>query len=139
MAPRSAVQDERQNDLAMLIYRGTDGPSVDDKGRIFGETGESDASAAQRRADSEFCRIAEAKRPRIKLLIVIVRGKVRRIWPVIPTDPWTEEDGKVGLPLGKYPLTPEQVRSRYPALGIAVGDERPRQQGKMREYVPICG
>ena len=70
---------------------------------------------------------------------MVVQGEVPRIWPVNPTDPWTEEDGKVSLPLGECPLTPEEVRSRYPALGIALGDERPRQQGKIREYVTVRG
>ena len=26
--------------------------------------------------------------------------------------------------LGEHPLTREEVRTRYPALGVAVGDER---------------
>jgi len=45
---------------------------VDAKGRVYGETGGGDASEAQRRADSEYWRIAEAMRPKIRLLIVIV-------------------------------------------------------------------
>jgi len=112
---------------------------VDAKGRVYGETGEGDASEAQRRADSEYWRIAEAMRPKIRLLIVIVLGEVRRIWPVMLVEAWAEEDGKVALPRGERPLTSEEVRTRYPALGMAVGGERPMRQGLMREYVPVDG
>jgi len=45
---------------------------VDAKGRVYGETGEGDASEAQRRADSEYWRIAEAMRPKIRRCILIV-------------------------------------------------------------------
>jgi len=112
---------------------------VDAKGRAYGETGEGDASEAQRRADSEYWRIAEAMRPKIRLLIVIVVGEVRRIWPVMLVETWAEEDGEVALPRGERPLTPEEVGTRYPALGMAVGGERPMRQGLMREYVPVDG
>jgi len=112
---------------------------VDAKGRVYGETGEGDATEAQRRADSENWRIAEAMRPKIRLLIVIVVGEVRRIWPVMLVETWAEEDGKVALPRGERPATPEEVRTRYPALGMAVGGERPMRQGLMREYVPVDG
>ena len=139
MDPRTVVQNQRRDEVAMLIYRGAEGPRIDDQGRVYGETGLGDAGKIQRRADSEFWRIAEAMRSKIRLLIVVVQGEVRRIWPVMPADTWKEENGKVALPLGERPLEPEEVRTRYPALGIAVGDQIPRQQGKMREYVPIDG
>ncbi len=140
-APRGTaptVQIQRLDEIAMLVYRGP-GRQVDADGRVYGETSEGDASDAQRRADSGYWRIAEAARPKIRLLIVIVQGKVRRIWPVMSVETWAEEDGKVALPLDERPLTPEEVRTRYPALGIAVGDERPPRQGLMREYVPVDG
>ena len=139
MVRQNDICNRSEGDLAMLIYRGVNGPGVDDKGRIFGETGEADASDTQRRADSEFWRIATTKRPRIKLLIIVVQGEIRRIWQVFPEGKWSEENGKVGLPLGEHPLTLDEVRRLYPALGMAVGDWLSRQRGKMREYIPVEG
>jgi hypothetical protein len=139
MDPRTVVQNQRRDEVAMVIYRGTDALRFDDQGRPYGEIGEGAASEIQRRADSEFWRIAKAMRPKIKLLIVVVRGKVHRIWPVMPAATWKEENGKVALPLGEQPLKPEEIRTQYPALGIAEGDHLPTRQGKMREYVPIDG
>jgi hypothetical protein len=101
------VQIQRLDEIAMLVYWDP-GRQVDADGRVCGETSEGDASEAQRRADSEYRRIAEAARPKIRLLIVIVQGKVRRIWPVMPAETWAEEDGKVALPLDERPLTPRR-------------------------------
>ena len=70
MDPRTVVQIQRLDQIAMLVYPGP-GRGVDAKGRVYGETGEGDASEAQRRAGSEYWRIAEAMRPKIRLLIVV--------------------------------------------------------------------
>ena len=131
------VRAQRRDEIAMLIYRGPD-PSPGIDGRIYGETGEGDDSPNQRWADAHWWRIAAARRPKIRLLIVVVRGQVRRIWPVMPAENWEENaSGKVALPLGERPLTRDEVQQRYPALHIAVGDKRPARQGLMREYVQV--
>jgi hypothetical protein len=135
--PRVLVQRQRLGDLAMVIYRGAV-TGTDDDGRTYGETGLGDA--AQRLADGRWWRVAKASRSKIRLLVVVDRGHVRRIWPVEEGGAWKEDsDGKVALPLASQPLTAEQVAERYPALGVNLGDHRPMQRGKLREYVPIDG
>jgi hypothetical protein len=137
MDPRLVVQRQRLGDLAMLIYRGA-GSGSDDDGRAYGETGQDDAT--QRLADGRWWRVAKASRSKIRLLIVVDRGHVRRIWPVKEDAVWEENpDGKVALPLGERPMTAQEVEERYPALGIRLGDHRPMQRGKLREYIPVDG
>jgi hypothetical protein len=137
--PRTVVQIQDRREIALVIYRGPD-PSPDIDGHIYGETGDPDGSPGQRWADAHWWRIAIARRPEIRLLIVVVQGEVRRIWPVMPAETWEEDaTGKVALPLGERPLTPDEVRQRCPSLGIAVGDHRPARQGLMREYIPVDG
>lgn len=135
--PRALVQIQRRDEIAFVIYRGPDPSPVID-GHIYGETGEREDSPGQRWADAHWWRIALAARPKIRLLIVVVSGEVRRIWAVMAAATWEEDaSGKVALPLGERPLTPDEVRQRYPTLGIAVGDQRGGRQGLMREYVPV--
>jgi hypothetical protein len=130
---------KRRNEIAMLIYRGAR-PRPDIDGHIYGETGEGDHSPNQRWADAHWWRIAAARRPKIRLLIIVVKGVVRRMWQVLPAEAWEEDaSGKVALPLGDRPLTSDEVEQYYPALGIAVGDHRPARPGLMREYVPVDG
>ena len=73
MNPRTVVQIQRLDEIAMLVYRGP-GREVDAEGRVYGETGGGDATEAQRRADSENWRIAEAMRPKIRRFILIVQA-----------------------------------------------------------------
>ncbi|WP_329020933.1 hypothetical protein [Streptomyces sp. NBC_01601] len=135
--PRIVVQRQRLEDLAMVIYRGA-GTGTDDDGRVYGETGQD--TAAQRLADGRWWRVARASRSKIRLLIVVDRGQVRRIWPVKETGTWEEgADGKVALPLGECPLAQQELDTRYPTLGISLGDHRPMRRGLLREYVPIDG
>ncbi|MGW1498877.1 hypothetical protein ACWCQW_09950 [Streptomyces mirabilis] len=137
--PTTVVQIQRLGEIAMVIYR-NEGGGVDAEGRLFGETGGNDDT--QRDADGPYWRVAKASRPKIRLLVIVVAGEVRRIWPVDPSDAWVEQpggSGKVALPLGEHPLKPEEVRALYPDFGIAVGDQRPMRQGLLREYVPLDG
>jgi hypothetical protein len=135
--PRVLVQQQRLGDLAMVIYRGA-GTGTDDDGRAYGETGQDDAT--QRLADGRWWRVAKGSRTKIRLLVVVDRGRVRRIWPVVEDAVWEEAtDGKVALPLAVRPLTSQEVSDRYPALGLNLGDQRPMQRGKLREYIPIDG
>jgi hypothetical protein len=138
--PRTLVQLQRRDEVAFVVYRGPDPSPVID-GHVYGETGAGDASAAQRWADAHWWRIAATMRPKIRLLIVVVKGRVRRIWEVMPAGDWEVDplSGKVGLPLAERPLTPDEVGQGYPDLGISVDDERPARQGLMREYVPVRG
>ncbi|WP_371801559.1 hypothetical protein OHA38_43365 (plasmid) [Streptomyces sp. NBC_01732] len=137
--PRVVVQRQRLEDLAMVIYRGGAGTGTDADGRVYGETGQDDA--AQRLADGRWWRVAQASRRKIRLLIVVDRGQVRRIWPVREdVDIWEESaDSRVAFPLGERPLTQQELDARYPALGICLGDHRPARRGLLREYVPIDG
>jgi Ni,Fe-hydrogenase III small subunit len=123
----------------MVIYRGPE-PSPGIDGHTYGETGEPDDSPVQRWADAHWWRIRVDKHPKIRLLIVVVSGELRRIWPVELTSNWEQEPGgKIALPLGARPLTSDEVHERYPGLGITIGDHRPSRQGLMREYVPVDG
>jgi hypothetical protein len=81
--PRSVVQMQRRDEVAFVIYRGPDPSPVID-GHVHGETGQGDASRGQRWADAHWWRISRAMRPQIRLLIVVVKGQVRRIWEVTP-------------------------------------------------------
>jgi hypothetical protein len=120
-----------------VFYR-KEGRSVYEDGR--GETGRSNDE--QRLADATWWYVARDKRPKIRLLVVVVSGVVRRIWPVDPAGPWDDApngSGKVALPLGEHPLEPEEVQALYPDLGIAEDDLRPARQGLLREYVPVDG
>ncbi|MFE4264497.1 hypothetical protein [Streptomyces sp. NPDC056883] len=133
--PRVLVQRQRLEDLAMVIYRGV-GTGTDDDGRVYGETGLDDAT--QRLADGRWWRIAQVSRTRIRLLVVVDRGQVRRVWPVKAGGTWeVSADGKVALPLAEHPLTGQELAVRYPALGINLGDHRPMRRGLLREYVPV--
>ena len=122
--------------IAMLVYPGP-GRGVDAKGRVYGETGEGDASEAQRRAGSEYWRIAEAMRPKIRLLIV-VQGEVRRIGPVMPVDLVGGRRKGCAAP-GRAPADPRGGPYPLPGARHAVGGERPMRQGLMREYAPVDG
>ncbi|MFF2078366.1 hypothetical protein ACFVXG_26870 [Kitasatospora sp. NPDC058162] len=97
MDPRTLVRLQRLDELAMVVYRGT-GIGYDEDGRPYGELGDEDPSA-QQVADSRWWRVAKATRPRIKALVVVTAGTVTRIWQVQPGAPWTEQDGKVAIPL----------------------------------------
>jgi hypothetical protein len=135
--PRTVAQLQQRDEVAFVIYRGPD-PSPVIGGHVYGETGGGDYSPDQRWADAHWWRIAKAMRPRIRLLVVVVRGEVRRIWEVMPGADWEEDTGgKSGIPLGERPLTPDEIRDRYPKFNLAVGDVRPARQGLMREYVPL--
>jgi hypothetical protein len=137
MDPRTIVQLQRLGELAMVVYRGV-GTATDEDGRVFGETGEDDASEGQRLADDRWWRVAKASQKRIRLLIVVGSGRVRRIWEVEQKPDWERgPGGKVALPLGPHPLTPQEVADRYPDLGVAVDDERRMRQGLLREYIPL--
>jgi hypothetical protein len=137
--PRAVVQLQRLDGLAMVIYRGAGtGSPVDADGRVYGETGQ--GRAVQRLADGRWWRVAKASQARIRLLIVVDRARVTRIWPVKDGGRWEPGDGgKYALPLGDKPLTAAEVAERYPDLGVTLGDERPMRQGLLREYIPIDG
>ncbi|MFI6587449.1 hypothetical protein [Embleya sp. NPDC050493] len=139
MDPRTLVQLQRLGDLAMVVYRGPGAGGTDDDGRAYGETGTGDASPTQQEADGAWWRVAKASRPKIRALVVVDRGVVVRVWPVDPTRAWLERDGRVALPLGDRPLTADEIATRYPSLGIALGDERPMRRGLLREYVALDG
>jgi hypothetical protein len=139
MDPRTVVQLQRLGELAMVVYRGA-GTATDADGRVYGETGQGDASQDQLLADGRWWRVAKASRKRIRLLIVVASGRVCRIWEVEPNREWDPDPGgggKVALPLGPRPLAPQEVADRYPDLGVAVGDERRMRQGLLREYIPL--
>lgn len=137
--PRTVVNHQRLDDIAMVVYRNHAG-RVDDDDRAYGEVGPD--LVAQRNADRCWWRVDKRQRQHIKLLIVIDRGECRRIWPVDPSGHWEPKGDSstfVALPLGERPLTPDQVRTDFPELGITIGNERPMRQGLMREYIPIDG
>jgi hypothetical protein len=133
--PRTLVRLQRLDELAMVIYRG-DGAAYDDQGRPYGEVGDGDIEV-QRRADSEWWRVAKTAQPKIKVLVVVVAGTVTRIWPVEARDQWDQEAGKVALPLGPTPLTPDEVARLYPELGLNYDDHRAMRRGLLREYLPL--
>ena len=138
--PTTVVHLQRLDGIAMVIYR-NEVTSVDHvSGRLFGETG--GGHDVQRDADSGYWRVAKARQSQIRLLVVVVTGQVRRIWPVLPEREWVQQpdgSGRVAIPLGECPLSPSEVLELHPGLGIAEGDVRPMRQGLLREYVPLDG
>ncbi|GGX70280.1 hypothetical protein [Streptomyces fructofermentans] len=62
--PKTVRARERATDLALVPYRGGNNTDkVGPDGRVYGETGEEDSSAAQRDADRMWFTIAQDKRP----------------------------------------------------------------------------
>ncbi|MGW0844204.1 hypothetical protein ACWD26_29515 [Streptomyces sp. NPDC002787] len=134
--PRTVSRRTRLDDIAIVIYRNTAGVDVD--GRPYGETGQS--GAVQREADARWWRVDPKQRPKVKLLVVVFRGEVTRIWRVQPDKPWTPKPGDphyVEIPVETTPLTAEEVAHHYPELGLNLGDSRPMRQGLIREDLPL--
>lgn len=136
--PRTVSRRTRLKDFAMVVYRNATG-RVDDDGRPFGET-DGAGDGVQRTADAQWWRVDQQQRPKIKLLVVVFRGEVRRIWRVLPDRPWPSKgDGStfVEVPVEDVPLTHEEVREHYPDLGLNLGDKRAMRQGLIREYLAL--
>ncbi|MGW1039495.1 hypothetical protein [Streptomyces sp. NPDC002547] len=134
--PRTVSRRTRLDDVAMVIYRNTAGVDVD--GRPYGETGR--GGDVQREADARWWRVDPKQRPKIKLLVVVFRGEVTRIWRVRPEQPWNpkpDDPRYVEVPVEDTPLTAEEVAQHYPDLGLNLGDERPMRQGLIREDLPL--
>ncbi|MFF1733708.1 hypothetical protein [Streptomyces sp. NPDC058247] len=137
--PRTVSKRTRLDDIAMVVYR-RGAELVDDDGRLYGETSHGDA--AQRTADAQWWRVDKKQRPKVRLLVVVFRGEVRRIWRVLPDGQWRPKgDGStfVEVPVEDQPLTAAEVREHYPRLGLNLGGARPMRQGLIREYLPVDG
>ncbi|MDT0469753.1 hypothetical protein [Streptomyces gibsoniae] len=137
--PVTSAASHPRPDYALVIYRSKDKHGVGSDGHLYGETGQTDA--VQREADSRYWSVSPARRPTLRLLIVVAGGVVCRIWAVDADADWFEEPGgtgKVALPLADHPLNPDEVQALYPHLGIAVGDELPARRGPIRHYMPIA-
>lgn len=123
-------------DCALVIYRNTRTRKIDAGNRRYGETGA--GTAAQLEADRKWFPIAPARWPRLKALVYVADGVVVRIRGV-NSDPtrWSTDDrGYADVPV-TAPMTAVQIARRLPTLGIAVGDHRPHQRGRIREYVTL--
>ncbi|MEU1268513.1 hypothetical protein [Streptomyces sp. NPDC005799] len=137
--PVTSAAGHPRLDYALVIYRSQDKHGIGSDGHLYGETGQTDA--VQREADSRYWSVSPARRPTLRLLIVVAGGVVCRIWAVDADAEWVEEPsgtGKVALPLADHPLDPDEVQVLYPHLGIAVGDELPARRGPIRHYMPIA-
>ncbi|WP_145969039.1 hypothetical protein [Streptomyces hyaluromycini] len=134
--PKTVRQRERgTSGIVMVVYRGTNTEKVDDKGRLFGETGQGEDSAAQLRADSEWFAVAQDKRETLRAVVYVVEGKVARVREIEDGE-WREEEGKVALPVGPA-LSPAEVRQMFPTLPFNVDSPRPMVRGKIREYIAL--
>jgi hypothetical protein len=85
----------------------------------------------QLEADRKWWPIGEPRQPRVKGIIYVVNGVVRRIRRVDPEGKWRKDDrGYVDVPVSG-PLDDVQIAREFPTLPFRVGDERPR----IRKYV----
>jgi DNA invertase Pin-like site-specific DNA recombinase len=122
-------------DCVLVVYRNTLTRKVDTTNRRYGETGQKEA--VQLDADRKWFNIAPARRTRVKGFVYVVDGTVTRIRAVDATGTWHEDDrGCADAPLGR-PLTELQIARTFPTLNLRLGDHRPHQRGKIREYLPL--
>ena len=136
--PRTVSRRTRLDDVAMVVYRNTAGRADGDGGHN-GDVEQEDRRV-HREADARWWRVDQQQRAKIKLLVVVSRGEVRRIWRVLSDRPWhPKDDGSayVEVPVEDTPLTADEVRMHYPDLGLNLGDPRPMRQGLIREYLPL--
>jgi DNA invertase Pin-like site-specific DNA recombinase len=123
------------SDCALVVYR-NNRPKVDpDTNRRYGETGQNEA--VQLEADRKWWNIAPTRRPRLKAMVFVVDEVVTRIRSVDPSGAWSDDDrGFADVPL-TGPLTNTEVDKLLPSLPMRLGDHRPHQRGKIREYVAL--
>jgi DNA invertase Pin-like site-specific DNA recombinase len=123
------------SDCALVVYRNTK-PKLDaDTNRRYGETGQSEA--VQLEADRKWWNVAPTRRPRLKAVVFVVDATVTRIRAVDSEGPWHEDDrGYADIPL-TAPLDNGDVDKLLPSLPVRLGDHRPHQRGKIREYVAL--
>lgn len=125
-------------DCAMIVYRSSRKRKVDaDTQRRYGETGASEK--VQIEADCKWWNIAPARRPRLKAMVFVGDGVVVRVRAVDPDlSHWRPDDDRGYADVAvSPPLTDLQIARQFPTLGIALGDHRPHQRGKIREYVML--
>lgn len=129
----SAHKDGR--DCVLVVYRNSK-PKVDpDTNRRYGETGASER--VQLDADRKWYPIAPGRIPRVKGFVFVVDGVVTRVRAVNPKGKWEPDDRNYyDAPLTK-PLTEVEIANQFPTLGLNLGDKRPHQRGKIREYLPL--
>ncbi|MBN9739334.1 MULTISPECIES: recombinase family protein [unclassified Pseudonocardia] len=122
-------------DCALIIYRNSR-PKVDHTQRRYGETGAGEKF--QLEADRKWFPIAPARRTRLRAMVYVVDGVVARVRAVTgEPSAWSDDDrGYADVPVDP-PLTDLQIARQLPTLGIALGDPRPHQRGKIREYLTL--
>lgn len=122
-------------DCALIVYRNTRA-KVDASNRRYGETGAGEK--VQLDADRKWFPIAAARRPRLKAIVYVADGTVARVRAVeADLSKWDIDDrGYADVPV-TAPLTELQIATRLPTLNLTIGDPRPHQRGKIREYVPL--
>ena len=123
-------------DFVLVVYRNTRPGKIDrDTNRRYGETGASEA--VQFEADRKWFNIGAPQRSRLKGIVYVVDGIVRRVRGVDPDGTWHYDDrGFADIPV-TAPLTDVEIARRLPTLPLRPGDQRPHVKGKIREYLPV--
>ncbi|MFC9250967.1 recombinase family protein [Amycolatopsis thailandensis] len=124
------------SDCAFVIYRKSGAYKVDaDTNQHLGETGQGEE--LQREADRKWWPIAENRQPRLRAIVYVVDGIVRRVRGVEAQGRWERDERRYADVPVTPPLTKEQIARQLPTLGFTLGDIRPHVRGKIREYVPL--
>lgn len=132
-------------EYVLVVWR-NERPKVDDDGRPYGETGQSEA--VQLEADAKWWRISPARAHLLRGMVYVSDGVVTRIRQVLPDAPpvaqWpsiTTGDKrlvtKYRVPLGAPLYTPEDVAAVFPTLPFTIGDPKPAQRGRLWETVSL--
>ncbi|WP_137726472.1 recombinase family protein [Prescottella subtropica] len=124
-------------DCVLVVYRNTRSRKIDtDTNRRYGETGAPEH--VQLDADRKWWPIAAARRHRLRAIVYVADGVVVRVRAVDDPSRWGPDDDRGYADVAvSAPLTDLEIATRFPTLGIRLGDHRPHIRGKIREYLPL--
>lgn len=130
----TAATEARGPYYALMTWRGDGRVQRDEDGRLYGETGQGEE--IQREADRMWWSIAPWRIDRLKAIIFITDGKVRRIREVHGVDEETTGDSlKLALNVSA-PLTEDEIAERLPRLREKLdAEQRDAIQGRLRKYL----
>jgi hypothetical protein len=135
-SPPAVAAESAGPDYALLVWQKAGRSQRDEDGRLYGETDQGEE--IQRDADRMWWRVASWRRDRLKAIIFIADGKVRRIREVHGVDEEaTGDSSSLAIALNvSAPLNADEITQRLPTLQQKLDAEQlDSVQGKLSKYL----